>query len=59
MVSSHTVNTGDLVHLVSSSHAATLYPLATLSLLSFALIFILIPHSRIGTMNLLVVNPYV
>ncbi|KAF8432942.1 glycosyltransferase family 2 protein [Boletus edulis BED1] len=57
--SSHAVNTGDLVHLVSTSHSATVYPSDD------AIVAVLnarfrsdLPYSRIGTTNLLVVNPY-
>ncbi|KAG6373915.1 glycosyltransferase family 2 protein [Boletus reticuloceps] len=57
--SSHAVNTGDLVHLVSTSRSATVYPSDD------AIVAVLnarfrsdLPYSRIGTTNLLVVNPY-
>ncbi|KAG8219096.1 glycosyltransferase family 2 protein [Butyriboletus roseoflavus] len=58
-LSAHAVNTGDLVHLVSTSQSATVYPSDD------AIVAVLntrfrsdLPYSRIGTTNLLVVNPY-
>jgi len=58
-LSAHAANTGDLAHLVSTSHSATVYPDDD------AIVAVLntrfrsdLPYSRIGTSNLLVVNPY-
>lgn len=58
-LSAHAVNTGDLLHLVSTSQSATVYPSDD------AIVAVLntrfrsdLPYSRIGTTNLLVVNPY-
>ena len=58
-LSAHAANTGDLVHLVSTSHSATVYPSddAILAVLNTRFRSDL-PYSRIGTTNLLVVNPY-
>ena len=58
-LSAHAVNTGDLVHLVSTSHSATVYPsddtIVTVLNTRFRSD---LPYSRIGTTSLLVVNPY-
>ncbi|KIJ69713.1 glycosyltransferase family 2 protein [Hydnomerulius pinastri MD-312] len=58
-ISAHAVNSGDLVDLVSSSNSATIYPSDD------AIVAVLntrfradLPYTRIGTTNLLVVNPY-
>ncbi|KAH7887285.1 glycosyltransferase family 2 protein [Phlebopus sp. FC_14] len=58
-LSAHAVNTGDLVDLISSSQSATVYPSDD------AIVAVLntrfrsdLPYSRIGTTNLVVVNPY-
>ena len=58
-LSAHAVNTGDLVHLVSTSPSATVYPSddAVLAVLNTRFRSDL-PYSRIGTTNLLVLNPY-
>lgn len=58
-LSAHAVNSGDLVHLVSTSQSATVYPSddAILAVLNTRFRSDL-PYSRIGTTNLLVVNPY-
>ena len=58
-LSAHAVNTGDLIHLVSTSHSATIYPSddAVVAVLNTRFRSDL-PYSRIGTTNLLVVNPY-
>ncbi|KAH7923638.1 glycosyltransferase family 2 protein [Leucogyrophana mollusca] len=58
-LSAHAVNSGDLVDLVSTSLSATIYPSDD------AIVAVLntrfradLPYTRIGTTNLLVVNPY-
>lgn len=58
-LSTHAANTGDLVHLVSTSQSATVYPSddAILAVLNTRFRSDL-PYSRIGTTNLLVINPY-
>ena len=58
-LSTHAANTGDLTHLVSTSQSATVYPSddAILAVLNTRFRSDL-PYSRIGTTNLLVVNPY-
>ncbi|KIJ08328.1 hypothetical protein PAXINDRAFT_89012, partial [Paxillus involutus ATCC 200175] len=55
----HAVNSGDLVDLISTSQSATVYPSddAIVTVLN-ARFRADLPYTKIGTTNLLVVNPY-
>ncbi|EGN94962.1 glycosyltransferase family 2 protein [Serpula lacrymans var. lacrymans S7.3] len=58
-LSTHAVSSGDLVHLVSSSSSAIVYPSDDVILTVLNTRFRAdLPYTRIGTTNLLVVNPY-
>jgi chitin synthase len=55
-LANHTVNSGDLVDLISSSASATVYPNddAIVTVLNSRIL----PYARIATTNMLAVNPF-
>jgi chitin synthase len=58
-IGAQVINSGDLVDLVSSSSAATIYPSDDAILTALHSRFRAdLPYTRIGTSNLVVVNPY-